>query len=59
MFGGFPVLVHGVAGEVEPGDLLLHGHALLGGKLRDVSQDQLDRRLAAVLGLGEEVKLPL
>ena len=57
--GQLPVGVHGVAGEIQTGDLLLHRHKLLGGELREVPQDQLDRRLTAVLGLGEEVKLPL
>ena len=55
---GLPIGVHGVAGEVEAGDVLLHGHPLLGGVLGKVGQDQL-HRLRLVLVQGEEVKLPL
>ena len=44
--------------RVEAGDVLLHGHAPLGGVLGKVGQDQL-HRLRLVLAQGEEVELPL
>ena len=56
-----PVLVHGVAGEVEAGGLLLHQHQLLRGVLVDIWQGYLLYSGLAVRPCrhGEEVHLPL
>ncbi len=53
-----PIGVHGVAGKVETGDLLFHGHQLLLGELRQVPEDQL-HGFRLFLPQGEEVKLSL
>lgn len=47
-----------MAGKVEAGDLLFHGHQLLLGELRQVPKDQL-HGFRLFLPQGEEVKLSL
>ena len=57
-----PVLVHGVAGEIEARGLLLHQHPFLGGVLVDVRQGDFLHILspaAAAVRQGEEIHLPL
>ncbi|CAN4035214.1 Core-binding (CB) domain-containing protein, partial [Dysosmobacter welbionis] len=57
-----PVLVHGVAGEIEARGLLLHQHPFLGGVLVDVRQGDFLHILssaAATVRQGEEIHLPL